>query len=105
MILLASLGVGYLTVGIGSIAKDALSKMSDEAGRDPVDTSKLKSFLVAISLYVIVYICLNGCTMIIAVIIGETHMSDSERSTIIYSNLLFSLPITWFILNKKKKTK
>ena len=49
MILMASLGIGYLTIGTGSIAKDALSKMSDEARRDPVDTSKLKSFLIAIA--------------------------------------------------------
>lgn len=46
---MASLGIGYLTIGTGSIAKDALSKMSDEARRDPVDTSKLKSFLIAIA--------------------------------------------------------
>ena len=46
---MASLGIGYLTIGTGSIAKDALSKMSDEARRDSVDTSKLKSFLIAIA--------------------------------------------------------
>ena len=102
VILMASLGIGYLTIGTGSIAKDALSKMSDEAGRDNVDTSKLKSFLVTIALYVIVYLCLNVCAMIIAVIIGKTDMLDSERSTIIYTNLLLSLLITWFILSKRK---
>ena len=105
MILMASLGIGYLTIGTGSIAKDALSKMSDEARRDPVDTSKLKSFLIAIALYVIVYFCLNVCAMIIALTIGEADMSDSERSTIICFNLLSSLPITWFILKKKKIAK
>ena len=105
MILMASLGIGYLTIGTGSIAKDALSKMSDEARRDPVDTSKLKSFLIAIALYVIVYFCLNVCAMIIALTIGETDMSDSERSTIICFNLLLSLPITWFILKKNSKVK
>jgi hypothetical protein len=43
--------------------------------------------------------------MIIALTIGETDMSDSERSTIICFNLLLSLPITWLILKNKKITK
>ena len=103
VILMASLGIGYLTVGPAAVAKDALSKMSDKAGKEPVDTSKLKSFLVAIASYVIVYLCLNACTLIIDVIIGKADMSDSERSTIIYANLLLSLPITWYILKKGKK--
>ena len=100
MILLASLGIGYLTVGTGAIAKDALSKMNKETGNEPVDTSKLKSFLVSIASYVIVYFCLNVFSMIIALNIGKAEMSDSERSTIIYANLLLSLPITWYILKK-----
>ena len=103
MILLASLGIGYLTVGTGAIAKDALSKMNKETGNELVDTSKLKSFLVSIASYVIVYLCLNACTLIIAVIIGKADMSDSERSTIIYANLLLSLPITWYILKRRGK--
>ena len=96
---MASLGIGYLTIGTGSIAKDALSKMSDEARRDPVDTSKLKSFLIAIALYVIVYFCLNVCAMIIALTIGETDMSDSERSTIICFNQNSKVKRLWLLTN------
>ena len=100
VILMASLGIGYLTVGTGVVAKDALSKMNEETGNEPVDTSKLKSFLVAIASYVIVYFCLNVFSMIIVLIIGKADISDSERSTIIYANLLVSLPITWYLLKK-----
>jgi len=103
VILMASLGIGYLAVGTGAVAKDVLSKMSDEAGKEPDDTSKLKTFLVAIASYVIVYFCLNVCTIIIAVILGKADMSDSERSTIIYANLLLSLPITWYILKRRRR--
>ena len=101
MILLASLGVGFLTIGTGSVAKDVLSKMNDEAERPPIDTSKLKGFLKTIALYLLVFLCLNVCILIIAIILGKAEMSDSVRSTIIDINLILSIPITWFILRKK----
>ena len=105
VILLASLGIGFLTIGTGAVTKNVLSKMSDETEQKTVDTSKLKAFLKTIALYVLVYLCLNVCVLIVAVIFGKAEISDSVRSTIIDVNLLLSIPITWFILKKKTKEK
>ena len=104
MIILSVMGLGFLTVGFGAVAKDAATKMIDESDTKPNPKAVLnvRKFLRVLGIYLLIYVCLNIVTLLLFLLAGQIETLSSIRKTLIECNLLFSLPMTWLILKKKK---
>ena len=103
MIVLSVMGLGFLTVGSGAVAKDVATKMIDESDTKPNPKAvlNLRKFLRVLGIYLLVYVCLNIVTLLVFLLIGQVETLYSIRETIIECNLLLSLPITWLITQKR----
>ena len=99
MIVLSVMGLGFLTVGTGAVAKDAASKLIAESDTkpNPKTVLNLRKFLRVLGIYLLVYVCLNIVTLLVFLLIGQVEKLNSLRSMLIECNLLLSLPITWLI--------
>ena len=98
----ALFGIG-LTAGVaGAVAKEGVSKILDKGDSTPPDMTKLKRFLVMISIFVIVYLCLTAI-MLIPVALGLCKDYADLRDTIILIDLLLAGLITWWLMKYRLK--
>ena len=106
MIVLSVMGLGFLTVGSGAVAKDAATKLIAESDTKPNPKAalNLKKFLRVLGIYLLVYVCLNIVTMLVFLLSGQVETLNSLRTTVIEFNLLLSLPITWLIVKKRNNS-
>ena len=103
MIVLSVMGLGFLTVGSGAVAKDVATKMIDESDTKPNPKAvlNLRKFLRVLGIYLLVYVCLNIVTLLVFLLIGQVEKLNSLRTTVVECNLLLSLPITWQIVKRR----
>ncbi len=103
MIVLSVMGLGFLTVGSGAVAKDATTKLIAESDTKPNPKAvlNLRKFLRVLGIYLLVYVCLNIVTLLVFLLTGQVDTLNSLRTTVIEFNLLLSLPITWLIVKKR----
>ena len=103
MIVLSVMGLGFLTVGSGAVAKDAATKLIAESDTKPNPNAvlNLRKFLRVLGIYLLVYVCLNIVTLLVFLLIGQVEKLNSLRTTVIEFSLLLSLPITWLIVKKR----
>ena len=103
MIVLSVMGLGFLTVGSGAVAKDVATKMIDESDTKPNPKAvlNLRKFLRVLGIYLLVYVCLNIVTLLVFLLIGQVERLNTLRTSLIECNLLLSLPITWLITQKR----
>ena len=103
MIVLSVMGLGFLTVGSGAVAKDAATKLIAESDTkpNPKTVLNLRKFLRVLGIYLLVYVCLNIVTLLVILLTGQEDVLNSMRPTVIEFNLLLSLPITWLIIKKR----
>ena len=103
MIVLSVMGLGFLTVSSGVVAKDATTKLSADSDTKPNPTAvlNLRKFLRVLGIYLLVYVCLNILILLFFLLTGQVETLYSIRETIIECNLLLSLPITWLIPQKR----
>lgn len=104
MIVLSVMGLGFLTVGTGAVAKDATTKLIAESDTKPNPKAvlNLRKFLRVLGIYLLVYVCLNIVTLLGFLLTGQVDTLNSLRTTVIEFNLLLSFPITWLIIKKRK---
>ena len=102
MIVLSVMGLGFLTVGTGAVAKDAATKLIDESDTkpNPKTVLNLRKFLRVLGIYLLVYVCLNIVTLLVFLLIGQVEKLNSLRTMLIECNLLISIPITWLIIKR-----
>ena len=107
MIVLSVMGLGFLTVGSGAVAKDAATKLfaDSDTKPNPKAVLNLRKFLRVLGIYLLVYVCLNILILLFFLLTGQVETLYSIRETIIECNLLLSLPITWLITKKCGKGK
>ena len=103
MIILSVMGLGFLTVGSGAVAKDAATKLIAESDTTPNSKAVLnvRKFLRILGIFLLVYVCLNIVTLLVFLLTGQEDTLNSLRKMLIECNLLISLPITWIIVRKK----
>ena len=103
MIVLSAMGLGFLTVGTGALAKDAATKLIAETDTKPNPKVVLNSrkFLRVLGVYLLVYVFLNIFTLFVFLLTGQEETLNSLRTMLIECNLLLSLPITWLIVKKR----
>ena len=103
MIVLSVMGLGFLTVGTGAVAKDAATKLIAESDTKPNPKAvlNLRKFLRVLGIYLLVYVCLNIVTLFVFLLTGQEDALNSMRTTVVECNLLLSLPITWLITQKR----
>ena len=103
MIVLSVMGLGFLTVGTGALAKDAASKLIAESDTKPNPNAvlNLRKFLRVLGIYLLVYVCLNIVTLLVFLLTGQEDALNSMRTTVVECNLLLSLPITWLIVKRR----
>lgn len=103
MIILSVMGLGFLTVGSGAVAKDAATKLIAESDTKPNSKAVLnvRKFLRILGIFLLVYVCLNIVTLLVFLLTGQEDTLNSLRKMLIECNLLISLPITWIIVRKK----
>lgn len=103
MIILSVMGLGFLTVGPGAVAKDAATKLIAESDTTPNSKAVLnvRKFLRILGIFLLVYVCLNIVTLLVFLLTGQEDTLNSLRKMLIECNLLISLPITWIIVRKK----
>lgn len=103
MIVLSVMGLGFLTIGSGAVAKDAATKLIAESDTKPNPKAVLnmRKFLRALGIYLLVYVFLNIVTLLVILLTGQEDVLNSMRTTVIEFNLLLSLPITWLIVKKR----
>ena len=103
MIVLSVMGLGFLTVSSGVVAKDATTKLIADSDTKPNPTAvlNLRKFLRVLGIYLLVYVCLNILILLFFLLTGQVETLYSIRETIIECNLLLSLPITWLIPQKR----
>lgn len=103
MIVLSVMGLGFLTVGTGAVAKDAATKLIAESDTKPNPKAVLnfRKFLRVLGIYLLVYVCLNIVVLLVFLLTGQENALNSMRTTVIDFNLLLSLPITWLIVKKQ----
>ena len=99
MIVLSVMGLGFLTVGSGVVAKDAATKLIDESDTkpNPKTVLNLRKFLRVLGIYLLVYVCLNILILLFFLLTGQVERLNTLRTSLIECNLLLSLPITWLI--------
>ncbi len=104
MIVVSVMGLGFLAVGSGAVAKDAATKIIAESDTKPNPKAVLnmRKFLRVLGIYLLVYVCLNIVTLLFFLLAGQIETLNSIRETIIECYLLLSLPLTWLILRKQK---
>ena len=97
------MGLGFLTVGSGAVAKDAATKLIAESDTKPNPKAVLnmRKFLRVLGIYLLVYVFLNIVTLLVILLTGQEDVLNSMRTTVIEINLLLSLPITWLIVKKR----
>ena len=103
MIVLSVMGLGFLTVGTGAVAKDAATKLIAESDTKPNPKAvlNLRKFLRVLGIYLLVYACLNIVVLLVFLLTGQENALNSMRTTVIDFNLLLPLPITWLIVKKQ----
>lgn len=103
MIVFSTMGLGFLTVGSGAVAKDAATKLIAESDTRPNSKAVLnmRKFLRVLGIYLLVYVFLNIVTLLVILLTGQEDVLNSMRTTVIEFNLLLSLPITWLIVKKR----
>ena len=103
MIVLSVMGLGFLTVGSGAVAKDAATKLIAESDTkpNPKAVHNLRKVLRVLGIYLLVYVCLNIFTLLVFLLTGEEDALNSMRTMLIECNLLLPLPITWLITQKR----
>ena len=103
MIVLSVMGLGFLTVSSGVVAKDATTKLIADSDTKPNPTAvlNLRKFLRVLGIYLLVYVCLNIVTLLVFLLTGQEDALNSMRTTVVECNLLLSLPITWLITQKR----
>ena len=102
MIVLSVMGLGFLTVGTGAVAKDASKLIAESDTKpNPKTVLNLRKFLRVLGIYLLVYVCLNIVTLLVFLLTGQEDALNSMRTTVVECNLLLSLPITWLITQKK----
>lgn len=102
MIVLSVMGLGYLTIGSGAVAKDAAKKLivESDTSPNPKVALNLRKFLRVWGIYLLVYVCLNIVTLLVFLLTGQVEKLNSLRTMLIECNLLISLPITWLIIKR-----
>ena len=100
MIILSVMGLGFLTVGAGAVAKDAAAKLIAESDTKPNPKAilNLRKFLRVLGIYLLVYVCLNILILLFFLLTGQVERLNTLRTSLIECNLLLSLPITWLII-------
>ena len=98
----ALFGVGITAGFAGAVAKEGVSKILDKEDSTPPDMTKIKRFLVMISIFLIVYLCLNAI-MLIPVALGLCKGYEDLRETIILVDLLLAGLITCWLVKFRLK--
>ena len=98
----ALFGVGITAGFAGAVAKEGVSKILDKEDSTPPDMTKIKRFLVMISIFLIVYLCLNAI-MLIPVALGLCKGYQDLRETIILVDLLLAGLITCWLVKFRLK--
>ena len=103
MIVLSVMGLGFLTVGTGAVAKDAATKLIAESDTklNPKAVLNVRKFLRVLGIYLLVYVCLNILILLYFLLTGQVERLNTLRTSLIECNLLLSLPITWLITQKR----
>ena len=103
MIVLSVMGLGFLTVGSGAVAKNAATKLIAESDTKPNPNAvlNLRKFLRVVGIYLLVYVCLNILILLFFLLTGQVERLNCLRTMLIECNLLLSLPITWLITQKR----
>lgn len=106
MIVLSAMGLGFLTIGTGAVAKDATTKLiaDSDTKPNPKFALNLRKFFRVLGVYLLVYVCLNIVALLVFLLTGQEDALNSMRTKVIEFNLLLSLPITWLIRKKRNST-
>ena len=73
IIVLSVMGLGFLTVGSGVVAKDATTKLIADSDTKPNPTAvlNLRKFLRVLGIYLLVYVCLNILILLFFLLTGQ----------------------------------